>query len=145
MYTRFLLMTLLSAISMYFTMFLMVDKTSNAYNNMNTFYMTFAMVSIMVFIEFLFMRSMYPDTKINMAIISLSIILLIISVTFTRKQVGIGNTQFLRSMIPHHAGALLMCDNNNITDLEIKQLCENIKTSQQTEIDWMKTKLKRLK
>ena len=48
-------------------------------------------------------------------------------------------------MIPHHAGAILMCDQADITDPEIKKLCEEIVRSQQKEIAEMKTKLNELK
>ena len=44
-------------------------------------------------------------------------------------------------MIPHHAGAILMCENANIQDPEIKKLCEEIVASQQREIAQMKAKL----
>ncbi|MEO8647972.1 MAG: hypothetical protein ABI539_02280 [Acidobacteriota bacterium] len=40
--------------------------------------------------------------------------------------------------------AVLMCDNTNLQDAEIKELCRGIISSQQTEIDWMKVKLNEL-
>ena len=60
-----------------------------------------------------------------------------------RAQAGVGDRQFLKSMIPHHAGAILMCKNNRLSDPELQQLCRNIVTSQQSEIDLMKAKLDR--
>lgn len=45
-------------------------------------------------------------------------------------------------MIPHHGGAILMCQNSAIQDVEIKSLCQKITSSQQNEIDWMQNKLK---
>jgi uncharacterized protein (DUF305 family) len=47
-------------------------------------------------------------------------------------------------MIAHHAGAILMCEQAPIQDAEIKDLCGNIISSQQTEIDQMKAILRRL-
>jgi uncharacterized protein (DUF305 family) len=44
-------------------------------------------------------------------------------------------------MIPHHAGAILMCQRAPIDDPDIAGLCRSIVSSQQSEIDWMKTKL----
>ncbi len=52
--------------------------------------------------------------------------------------------QFLRSMIPHHAGAILMCQEASIQDAEIRRLCGGIVSSQQSEIDQMKAMLDRL-
>jgi uncharacterized protein (DUF305 family) len=47
-------------------------------------------------------------------------------------------------MIPHHAGAILMCGKAPIQDAEIKAPCQNIIDGQQTEIDQMKAILSRL-
>ena len=47
-------------------------------------------------------------------------------------------------MIPHHAGAILMCERANIQDAEIKEQCKTIIASQQSEIDQMKAKLSEL-
>ena len=47
-------------------------------------------------------------------------------------------------MIPHHAGAILMCEQAAIEDAEIKDLCGAIVSSQQAEIDQMKAKLSEL-
>jgi uncharacterized protein (DUF305 family) len=61
-----------------------------------------------------------------------------------RGQLAITDRQFLRSMIPHHAGAILMCETAPIRDPEIKELCTAIVSSQQSEIDRMKAKLAQL-
>jgi uncharacterized protein (DUF305 family) len=50
----------------------------------------------------------------------------------------------MRSMIPHHAGAILMCEQAPTRDPEIKDLCAAIVSSQQSEIDQMKAKLAEL-
>jgi uncharacterized protein (DUF305 family) len=44
-------------------------------------------------------------------------------------------------MIPHHAGAILMCQEANIENRDIRALCRNILISQQREIDQMKALL----
>jgi len=46
-------------------------------------------------------------------------------------------------MIPHHSGAILMCEQASIRDPELKSLCGNIITSQKQEIDQMKAMLAR--
>jgi uncharacterized protein (DUF305 family) len=61
-----------------------------------------------------------------------------------RQQTGIFDSQFLKSMIPHHAGAILMCNEAPIEDVEIKKLCETIAAGQQSEIDQMRSILSRL-
>ena len=44
-------------------------------------------------------------------------------------------------MIPHHAGAILMCEKAPIEDPDIKILCASIIEGQRAEIADMKTKL----
>jgi hypothetical protein len=47
-------------------------------------------------------------------------------------------------LIPHHAGAILMCEQASLQDTEIKELCQTIISSQQAEIDQMKATLSEL-
>lgn len=62
-----------------------------------------------------------------------------------RAQTAVADVQFIKSMISHHAGAILMCERSGITDTEIKKLCSGIIQGQQQEIDQMKQILSRLK
>jgi uncharacterized protein (DUF305 family) len=50
----------------------------------------------------------------------------------------------LKSMIPHHAAAILMCEKASIRDPEVTKLCEGIVARQQAEIDQMNAKLREL-
>lgn len=143
-YLSLLIMAILSFISMYVLMYAMVDRFANVYSSFNQVYMAALMTAPMIIIEILLMRAMYKDKKLNIAIIMVSVIGLITFFLFIRQQTAIGDKQFLRSMIPHHAGAILMCEESSITDPEIKRLCEEIKVSQQLEIDRMKSILNRL-
>lgn len=61
-----------------------------------------------------------------------------------RQQAAIGDEQFLRSMIPHHAGAMLMCQQAGNEDAQVVRLCGNIVSGQQAEVDEMKGMLARL-
>jgi uncharacterized protein (DUF305 family) len=60
-----------------------------------------------------------------------------------RTQAGIGDREFLRSMIPHHSGAILMCREAAITDPELVALCKDIVRSQTAEIAQMEAMLHR--
>lgn len=144
-YKHLLIMAILSFIAMYILMYAMVDTFSNVFMNVNQFYMAGLMASPMVIIELIIMRSMYMNKKLNMLLIAVSAILLFGFYGLIRQQAGVGDKQFLKSMIPHHAGAILMCEEANITDPEIKKLCEQINSSQKAEIAQMKAKLSELK
>ncbi len=55
-----------------------------------------------------------------------------------------GDKQFAKGMIPHHAAAILMAEKANLTDPELIQLQKNILETQAQEIELMKRKLKEL-
>jgi hypothetical protein len=143
-YIRFAIMIGLSFVAMYIFMYAMVDMFSNVFPNINQFYMAGLMTAPMVVFELLLMGMMYPNKKLNIGIIGLSIVALIFFWVGVRQQIGIGDEQFLKSMIPHHAGAILMCEQAKITDPEVRQLCKNILTSQQEEISQMRGILERI-
>jgi uncharacterized protein (DUF305 family) len=143
-YGRLVLMALLSFVSMYVLMYAMVNALENVYLNVNQFYMAGLMTAPMVIIEIALMGTMYRHAKLNITIVAASLVALIVFWLLIRQQTAVSDKQFLRSMIPHHGGALLMCREASITDPEIKSLCESIKASQQSEIDQMKRKLNEL-
>lgn len=138
-------MAVLSFISMYILMYIMVDRFTHVYPNLNQFYMAGIMTMPMILIELFMMKSMYTNKKFNTVISIGSIAILITLIFFIRKQTAIDDKEFLKSMIPHHAAAILMCEQSHIQDPEIKDLCKNIMITQQAEIDFMKSKLISLK
>jgi uncharacterized protein (DUF305 family) len=97
----------------------------------------------MVLIELGLMRSMYPARRLNGLIALAAVIVGVGFFMAIRRQVAVGDRQFLRSMIPHHSGAILMCQQASISDSEIQRLCEGIVASQRSEIDQMKAMLGR--
>lgn len=143
-YRKLAIMTVLSFISMYILMYSMVNSIDSVYNNFNQVYMAAIMTAPMVIIEILVMSSMYVNKRRNLLIIIVSVIALLLFFFFIRQQTAIGDTQFLRSMIPHHSGAILMCEQASIQDPEIQSLCASIIESQREEIDQMETILQRL-
>lgn len=60
-----------------------------------------------------------------------------------RTQAAIDDEEFLKSMIPHHSGAVLMCREAELSDPEIVALCDQIVASQEREIAQMKSILAR--
>lgn len=143
-YGRLLLMAALSFVSMYALTYAMVNRFSNVYLNLNQFYMAGLMAAPMVVIEVALMGAMYTDSKRNVLIMVVSVVALCLFWIFIRQQTAITDRQFLRSMIPHHGDAILMCEEAPIQDAEIKELCAAIVSSQQSEINQMKAKLAEL-
>jgi uncharacterized protein (DUF305 family) len=130
-------------ILMYLIMFTMIYSLGEFIQNINFFYMAIMMATPMTVMMPLMMGSMYPDRKLNLVVYVGCALLFVLAFIGIRTQALVGDTQFLRSMIPHHSGAILMCEQANIKDPQIKRLCGEIIKSQAEEIDQMKGILKR--
>ena len=100
------------------------------------------MVSAMLVIEIWIMKGMYQNKKINWAIITVSLAIGIFSWFGIREQINVGDKQFVKGMIPHHAAAVLMSEKAKLTDPELIELQKNILETQAKEIELMKRKLK---
>ena len=143
-YGHLAIMTAISYVAMFVLMYAMVDRFSNVYPNLNQAYMAGLMAAPMALIELTVMRAMYKNSRLNLILIATSFLALVLFFAAIRLQTAIGDEQFVKSMIPHHAGAILMCQKAPITDAELKALCNEIMQGQQREIDQMKTILVRL-
>lgn len=128
---------------MYFVMYTMIDTTADLYNNFNNLYMTLMMVTSMAMLMLWMMRGMYPNRRLNLVLHFAFGLVFILSLAGMRTQALIGDSQFLRAMIPHHSGAVLMCERSRIRDPEILDLCRGIIESQTAEIRLMKAILDR--
>lgn len=144
-YSRLAVMALLSFAAMYFLMFAMVDRLDNVIMNVNQVYMAVLMAAPMVLIELALMTSMYMDRTRNAVIAVAALVIGVSAYVAIRAQAGIGDREFARSMIPHHASAILMCNEAPISSAEIRELCHGpngIVASQQREIEQLKAFLR---
>jgi uncharacterized protein (DUF305 family) len=141
-YRNLIIMAVLSFISMYVLMYAMVDRFGNVYSSMNQVYMAGLMTAPMLIIELLVMRGMYHNRRLNAAVAAASIVAGVAFFLFIRQQTGVADEQFLRSMIPHHAGAILMCERSELREPELRKLCDDIIASQQEEIEFMTAMLR---
>jgi uncharacterized protein (DUF305 family) len=144
-YLNLLAMAVLMFIIMFALMYAMVDRFANVYPNLNQVYMAGLMTAPMVLLELAMMQSMYQDRNVNIAIIAVSVAAFALFWFGIRQQLAVGDAEFLKSMIPHHAGAILMCREAPIENTELQQLCRSIITDQQKEIDQMKALLARVR
>lgn len=138
-------MIIVAFVSMYVFMYAMADRIENIYPNLNQFYMAGLMASLMAVAEIIIMSSMYGNKKANTGIVFGGTIAAVLFFSAIRFQTAIRDEEFLKSMIPHHAAAILMCEKAKITDPEIKLLCAEIISGQQKEIVEMKTILEKLR
>lgn len=106
-------------------------------------FMALMMAAPMGILMLLMMGSMYANKRLNLLLYAAFSLLFVLSFIGMRTQALVGDNQVLRSMIPHHSGAILMCEQASIRDAEIQSLCANIITSQKAEIAQMKAILAR--
>lgn len=142
-YRTFALNLIISAVIMYFVMFTMIYGLSEFYNNLNMAYMAIMMAAPMGMLMLVMMGSMYNDRRLNLVLLGGFALLFALAYWGMRAQGLVGDRQFLRAMIPHHSGAVLMCERASLKDPEIKQLCSQIIVSQKEEIAKMKAILER--
>ena len=142
-YGMFFLNLAASAIIMYFVMYTMINSTDELYNNLNNVYMTMMMVASMAILMLWMMKSMFPDRKLNLLLYIGFAAFFALGFGGMQTQALVGDRQFLRAMIPHHSGAVLMCQRSKIQDPEILSLCTGIVASQKQEIGQMKSILSR--
>lgn len=126
---------------MYVLMFAMIDRAGDFWHNVNMLWMAVLMAAPMNAIMVLSMRGMYADAGKTALVLAVSAVLGVGSWLAIRQQWAVGDAQFLRSMIPHHSGAILMCREASLADPRIVELCDGIEAGQREEIDRMKALL----
>jgi len=141
-YRRLIGMAVLSYAMMYVLMYAMVDRWDNVFNNVNQVYMAGLMAAPMTLLELALMRGMYRNHRLNAAIAVAALLVMLACWIGLRMQLGVTDRQFVRSMVPHHAGAILMCGKNRLRDPDLRQLCREIVRSQEAEIRRMKAQMR---
>lgn len=143
-YKKLFWMMLISFVSMFILMYAMVDQLANVIPNVNQFYMAGLMASPMLMIELILMGKMYPNKKLNKILMGAGALAMLLFWFGIRQQTAVGDVQFLKSMIPHHAGAILMVEESNLVDPEVRKLGNEIIKAQEEEIAVMKAKIQEL-
>jgi uncharacterized protein (DUF305 family) len=143
-YNKFSMMMIISFVIMYMVMFLNMDNMHHYHTSLTRIYMALLMVSPMAIVMILMMRKMYPDQRINVAIIISSLVVFVGVLAALRTQTPINDIQYMKGMIPHHSSAIMTSKNAQITDPEVKKLSEQIIRSQEKEIAEMEAMLERL-
>ncbi|OCX54018.1 DUF305 domain-containing protein [Mucilaginibacter sp. PPCGB 2223] len=137
-YIRLIFILGISFLLMYLIMFLNVDQADHIYINMTRLYMTLIMISAMAILMVVMMPMMYQNKKVNTGIITCSTLVAVLAFVCVHKQVGIGDIQYMKGMIPHHSIAIMTSQNAHIKDARVRKLADGIIKTQQKEISEMK-------
>ncbi|UOV99841.1 MULTISPECIES: DUF305 domain-containing protein [Agrococcus] len=143
MYLKFGAILLVSLGLMWVLSMSMIRELGHFTFNISNFYMALIMVAAMGIVMTIGMWSMFPSRKANIAMVVGFAALFVVALLMGRSEAFVGDKGFLESMIPHHSRAILVCQESDITDPEIVQLCDDIVEAQQEEIAQMEEILER--
>lgn len=136
-YRRFAAMIAVSTIVMYGLMFLNTYEIDHVRFSETRLYMALIMGAVMAVIMLGFMWSMYEKTRINQAIIALSVVVFAGSLWLVRSQATVGDVAYMKAMIPHHSIAILTSERAHIRDPRVRDLADDIIEAQVREIGEM--------
>jgi len=133
-YVTFAIMIATSMVVMFGLMYLNTYEFSHVQFSETRFYMTFIMGAAMSVIMLSLMRGMYSNTKINLAIYLGSLLVFLAALFLVRSQILVGDSSYMRAMIPHHSIAILTSENAQIEDVRVRELADAIIDAQRREI-----------
>lgn len=136
-YGMFAAMIITSMIAMYAVMYLNTYELSHVRFSETRLYMTLLMGGTMAVIMLAFMRGMYKNARLNLAIYGGSVIIFLLALFLVRSQTLVQDSSWMNAMIPHHSIAILTSERATLRDLRVRELADNIISAQRREIDEM--------
>lgn len=137
MYLRFGAMILTGMVVMYFVMFVASWELSHVNFSQSRVFMAVTMGGTMGLVMLAWMLNMYKNTKANVAIVVVSLLLFGVGATLDRSQVTVGDVAFQSAMIPHHSLAITRSERAQLDDVRVCELAVAISEAQRREIDEM--------
>ena len=142
-YVRFALTLLASLLAMWLISLAQIRSLDHFYLNLSNLYIGLTGVGVMGLIMFAMMRRMFADRQWNFVTVVVLALVAGGGFLLARTEAFVGDQAFLESMIPHHSRALVVCEEADLTDPEVVDLCDQIVRSQLEEIDQMQEILDR--
>lgn len=137
MYLRFGAMILTAMVVMYWVMFVASWDLSHVRFSQSRVFMALAMGGTMGLVMLGWMLNMYKNTKANIIIVLVSILLFSAGIALDRSQITVEDISFMRAMIPHHSLAITRSERAQIDDVRLCELAYEISEAQRREIDEM--------
>ena len=140
MYLRFGAMILMAMVVMYATMFIGSWEWGHVRWSESRLFMTLTMGGTMGLIMLAWMLNMYKNTKANVAIVVVSLLLFGTGAFLDRSQTTVQDTSFMSGMIPHHSLAITRSERAELSDVRVCELAVEISEAQRREIfemDWL--------
>jgi uncharacterized protein (DUF305 family) len=143
MYGRLAASLGVSGLAMHALSYSEIDVASHFHLSLSNGYMTLMMVAAMGLIMLTVMREMFGNARLNAGLYAGFALLLVGAFLLGRTQALVGDDAFLRSMIPHHSRAILVCQEAELADPQIMELCAGIIETQREEIREMEAIIER--
>lgn len=139
---RFAAMIAVSTFIMFFLMYQLIYSLDHAMFSVNRLLASLVMGCVMSIVMLGFMWSMYSGTGTKIAVLAVATVGAAALLSINRSQALIGDTSFMRAMIPHHSIAINNAEKASIHDPRVRKLANEIIESQVREIAEMKLLLK---
>lgn len=137
-YGRFFAMIVTSTVVMFILMYLNTYLWTHIFFSETRAYMALLMGATMAIIMLAFMLSMYSNKILNSAIFIGAAVAFAGSLWLVRSQATVGDTSYMRAMIPHHSIAIMTSGRANISDTRVRKLADEIIFAQDEEIAEMR-------
>ena len=131
---RFAATVATSAFTMFFLMYQLIYSLDHAEFSVNRLLAAFVMGAVMTVVMLGYMWSMYEGTGAKIAVLAGAALLAIALLLVNRSQSLIGDTEFMKAMIPHHSIAINNARKADIRDPRVRKLADEIIASQVREI-----------
>lgn len=135
---RFAAMIATSAVLMFFLMYQLVYAFDHAMFSKNRFLSAVIMAAVMTIVMLSYMWSMYRGTVTKIAVLLGALLIGVALLALNRSQQWNGDIGFMKAMIPHHSIAVNNARKAPITDPRVRELADEIISSQIREIAEMK-------
>ncbi|UXX85274.1 DUF305 domain-containing protein [Roseovarius pelagicus] len=137
-YWKFAAMIATSTVVMFILMYLNTYLLSHIFWSETRAYMALLMGATMAIIMLGFMLTMYSSRAINASILIGATIVFAGSLWLVRSQTTVGDTSYMRAMIPHHSIAIMTSSRANIENARVRKLADEIIFAQDKEIAEMR-------
>ena len=137
-YPRFAAMIAASTATMFGLMYLNTYALDHVLWSQTRAWMALVMGSVMAAIMLAFMRRMYPKAGLNLAIFAGAGAVFAIALWLVRSQATVDDVAYMKAMIPHHSIAIMTSRRARISDPRVRELADEIISSQEREIAEMK-------
>ena len=137
-WAKFAAMIATSTFIMFFLMYQLVYSSDHAMFSLNRLIASLVMGCVMAVVMLGFMWSMYKGMGTKLGVLGVAVLGAIVLLSVNRSQALVGDTTFMRAMIPHHSIAINNARKARISDPRVRELADKIIESQVREIAEMK-------